>query len=240
MSSLFDLPRGDDEQLGRPSSKRSQFIRLWVSIIVGVAIASSLAASITIGSGEALELGQRRYNVGTCAESSVQIQPKTVTISGTTYLTQLTVTGINPIACDNTRIRLSPYDSNPANGVQSALLTIDTNDADSEPDQSYIDIFASGGEFRASNGGAVTSTTDTLLRLTSGSTSIRVSTYHPPETSTAITVFSGGQGKTLKSSEDVISGWAISFQVRLDPGAALATGRSYGRTDIQLESIPGN
>lgn len=240
MSPIINLPRGEDENESKTPSRRVRTIRISVSILVGVAVASSLAASITIGGGLSLEFGQRNYDVGTCAPGTVQIQPTTTGSAGNLSLVHLTVTGINPIACDNRIIRLSPFDIDSPNNLQTALPILDT-DGNGSLDQDYLEIYVSDGDFRAAQNAVLsdTSTVGAVLRETTGSSTIRVSTYQFPNGGSTLHVYSGGKGKTLKSTENLVSGWAIAFQVKIVPQVPIPTGRGYGRTDIQIQAIPG-
>ena len=230
MSGLINLPPNDeDESAGdlKPSARKI-FLQAAIGFLVAVTFVFSLAGTINIGGGEAFELGQRSYDVGTCATGTVQIIPKVTLVGAQSNFSQFTVTGISPVTCAGRVIRILPFD---IAGVGIAI--VDGPDSGDNPDQSYIDIFVSGGEFLASSGGSVSSVTDSTLSRSTGQSSIRRSTFTPG--ATTIEVLSGGQGRTLKSSEDALAGLAISFQVRWSPIIEIT---GYGRTDVELRFPP--
>jgi len=226
MSGLIDLPPNEEDESSETSkpSLRKILLQAGIGLLVALAFTFSLAGTINIGGGEAFELGRRSFDVGTCATGPVQIIPK-VTLSGAqSIFSQFTVTGISPVTCDGRIIRILPFDTSGA-----PIAIIDGPDTGAVPDQAYVDVFVSGGEFLASSGGSVAATTDATLSRTTGESSIRRGTSTPG--ATTIEVFSGGQGRTLKSSEDALAGLAISFQVRWSPTVVIS---NYGRTDVEL------
>jgi len=231
MSNLIDLPPGEDEEnYSEGSTQDAKRIAFYagIGLVVAIAVSFSLAASINISGSESFELGQRTYDVGTCATTPVQIVPKVTMVDGSKILSQFTVTGINPVTCDNRMFRIKPFDTG-----GSPILIVDTSAA-GIPDQPWIDIFISGGEFRASSAGSVSITTDSSLSRTGGSPSIRRSVLTPAGGTSTVEIFSGGQGRTLKSTEDALDGLAISFQVRFSPTVSIS---GYGRTDLELSNI---
>lgn len=226
MSGLINLPPSEDEEFEGSSegSIRRVLFQTAIGALIAIVFTFSLAGTISIGGGEEFELGRRSYDVGTCATGPVQIVPKVTLVGGQSVFSQFTVSGINPVTCAGRIIRILPFDTS---GIGIAI--VDGPDSGATPDQAYVEIFVSGGEFLASSGGSVTSTTDATLTRSTGPTSIRKSTTTPG--ATTIEIFSGGQGRTLKSSEDALSGLAISFQVRWSPTVVIA---GYGRTDVEL------
>lgn len=225
MKNLFQIPHNENDESPRSSSRyRPILIRGALGLFIAISFTFSLAASISIGDGQEYELGQSSYDVGTCATGVVQVIPKATLQDSATMLSQFTVSGINPVTCEGRILRILPYDT-----TGGAIAIVDTGDSGDEPDQAFLDIHISGGEFRASSGGAVLETTDATLTRSTGQTSIRKSTYTPG--ATTIEVFSGGKGRTLKSTEDALEGLAISFQVRLTPSVSIL---GYGRTDLEL------
>lgn len=216
MKSFFEIPKSEDEVDQERPKRRTQSIKFAIAAFVGVAVAGSLAATITISAGESFEFGQRSYDVGTCADTSVQMIPKT---EGTpTRFTQLTVVGISPIACNNRVIRLSTYET----GSPETLLRT-------------FAVYVRNGEFLAVDNGANSSETAPLLRQANGSETILSSTFSAGAGGTA-KLYSGGGGKTLRSLEDALDQAAISFQIRLDPGINITN--SYSRTSIVIEVAP--
>ena len=207
---MIDLPSGEDEDVAESSSKQFIWIKILISIFVGVSLSSALAGTITTGGNDSLEFGRRIYNVGSCAQDSVQVNPRLEGVEPN-LLTQLTVSGISPYLCDNRIVILSPFDSN----------------GDPLP---IVEIYISGNEFRAGPNLAISDTSTVLLRqISSDSYSIKVSTL---ESGTAtIHVLSGGSGKLLRSLESALEGLAISFQVQFQPPIQVV---GYGRTDIQI------
>lgn len=233
MSNLIDLPPGEDEEGYRKtlagSGIKKILFQAGIGLVVAIAVSFSLAGTINIGGGESFELGQRTYDVGTCATTPVQIVPKVVLVDSTRVLSQFTVTGINPITCDNRMIRIKPFDTGGA-----PILIVDTGAA-GDPDQPWIDVFMSEGEFRASSGATVSVVTnDSSLTRTGGSPSIRRSVFAPAGGTSTVEIFSGGQGRTLKSSDNALEGLAISFQIRFTPTVTIS---GYGRTDLELSNI---
>lgn len=225
MRNLFNIPTNrDDENLESSSPWVEVLVKAGIGLFIALSFSFSLAASISIGDGEEYELGQRSYDVGTCATGIVQVIPKADLQDSATTLSQFTVTGINPVTCEGRILRILPFDVS-----NLAIAIVDTADPESDPDQAYVDVHMSGAEFRASSGGELSAVTDASLTRSTGQTSIRQSTFSPGATS--IRVYSGGRGQTLKSSEDALQGLAISFQVRLDPGVVIS---GYGRTDLEL------
>lgn len=229
MSSLFQLPPGEDETGAPTVSPRKKAIRFLVAILVGVSISSALAGSISIGGGESFELGRRSFNVGSCAENSVRVDVKVEEINGTKYLSQFTVSGIDPFRCDGRVIKLRPFDtSSPAQPIKF----IDVNGG--EPDLAVLEVFISGKEFLTTQGGVLIDTTTSLLSLTTGSPRIKLGSLETG--TTTIQLFSGGLGRTLKSSEDALGGLGIAFQARIIPKVIIV---GYGRTDIEILTLPG-
>jgi len=230
MSGLINLPPSEDDEYSERSDNgvRKVLLQAAIGVLVAIVFTFSLAGTISIGGGEEFELGRRSYDVGTCATGPVQIIPKVVLSGGQSVFSQFTVTGISPVTCAGRIIRILPFDSS---GVGIAI--VDGPDSGVIPDQAYVDIFISGGEFLASSGGSVTAATDATLTRSTGQTAIRKSISSPG--ATTIEVFSGGQGRTLKSSEDELSGLAISFQIRWSPNVVIS---GYGRTDVELRLPP--
>ena len=217
MKSFFDIPISDDEVEQERPNRRTRFIRVAVSALVGVAVASSLAATITIGAGESLEFGQRSYDVGTCADTSVQMIPKTE--GSPLNFTQLTVIGISPVICNNRVIRLSAYESGSPN---ETLLR-------------QFEVYVRNGEFLAVDNGSNSPDTASSLRLGNGSGTVLSSTF-PSGAGGVAKLYSGGAGRTLRSLEDALDNSAISFQIRLSTGIPITTG--YSRTSIVIEVAP--
>lgn len=230
---LIDIPPNEDfeEEYDSPKSRGygKLLVKLGIGIFVGISITFSLAGSITLGSGQAFELGLRNYDVGTCADDLVQVIPKTSITETGTALTQFTISGINPITCEGRVIRILPFDNS-----GTAIPLIDTTDAGSTPDQTYVDIFVSAGQFLANLGESATVTTVSTLNRTNGATQIFRSLFSSD--SSTVAVYSAGLGRTLKSSEDDLSGLAISFQVRISPAVYILFPSSYGRTDLELRA----
>lgn len=229
MKNLFQIPTNDEDgNEKRHSNSRIILTRALIGLFVAISFTFSLAASVSIGDGQEYELGQSSYDVGTCATGVVQVIPKVILNDSITSLSQFTVSGIDPVTCEGRILRILPFDTS-----GSAIPIVDTEDSGEVPDQAFLDIYISSGEFRASSGGSVTVTADSTLTRSSGQTSIRKSSYAPGATS--IEVFSGGSGRTLKSTEDALEGIAISFQVRFTPNVAIT---GYGRTDLELRFPP--
>lgn len=229
---LIDIPPNQDDDsnssgLGRGRDLRKLLLQLGIALFVGVTITFSLAGSITLGTGEAFELGLRNYDVGTCAKDPVQVIPRTLITDTGTFLSQFTVSGLDPYTCDGRVIRILPFDDS-----NSPIPLIDTPDEGSSPDQAFVDIYVSSGEFLANRSESATvATVSTLIRTTGGTQLLRSSLSIDTAT---VVVYSGGQGRTLKSSEDVLAGLAISFQVRVFPAAQIPTPSGYGRTDFEI------
>ena len=224
---LIELPPGGDEEreVSRGRGVKKTLIQTVIALAVAVTISFSLAGTISIGNNENFELGQRSYDVGTCATGRVQIIHKTSIVETGTVLSQFTVSGISPTICDGRVIRILPFDTS-----NSPIPIIDTADPGLTPDQTYVDIFVAGGEFLASSPGTLSNAVEpSLTRSSNGSTSIKKSTWSPG--GTTIDIYSGGQGRTLKSTDNDLEGLAISFQVRISPTVAIT---GYGRTDIEL------
>ena len=229
MSKLIDLPPGEDEDnalsesASRSRNRRRGVFRFLIAAFAGISITSALAGTITIGGGESFELGRRSFNVGSCAENSVRIDVKVEEVSGTKYLSQFTVSGIDPFRCDGRVVKLRPFDTS-----NNPIEFIDIN-GDPDPDLALLEVFISGREFRTSSGGVLSDSTTALLSLTTGSPRLRLSTL---ETGTStIHLYSGGLGRTLKSSEDALAGLGIAFQARILPRVEIV---GYGRTDIEI------
>ena len=215
MKSFFEMPQSDEELEEQKPSRRKTIFKIVVSAFVGAAVVSSLAATINIGDGDSFEFGQRSYDVGSCA-TSVNFYPKTVGSSPLSF-TQLSVTGISSVACDNRLITLTSYET----GSPERVLAT-------------FQIYVSGGEFRGSQDGLVSADSDPtgLLRQSTSSTSI----FSSPLTAGG-KVFSAGGGRTLRSLDDDLSGLSLSFQLQISPGISLSPGSTYARTDIQIQAI---
>lgn len=228
MSNLIELSPGEDESGHSPQPRPRRVFRFFIAILVGVSISSALAGSISIGGGESFELGRRSFDVGSCAENSVRVDVKVEEIGGTKYLSQFTVSGINPFRCDGRVVKLRPFDTaSPAQPIKF----IDVNGG--EPDLAVLEIFISGREFLTAQGGTLSDSSSALLSLTTGSPRIRLSTLETG--TTTVDLFSGGLGRTLKSSEDALSGLGIAFQAQIRPKVAIV---GYGRTDIEISLLP--
>ena len=225
MKELFHLSPSDDERPELQNGLKNTAIKLIIASLVGVSISSALAGSIRIGEGEVFELGSRVYDVGTCAQDSVQIDTKVEPVGALKYLSEITVSGISPILCNDRVITLRPFDTS-----NNPIKVVDINGG--EPDLDYLQVFISGNEFRAVRNGFLSDSSTALLSLTTGSARIRLSNY---ETGTSVVnLFSGGTGKTLKSSEDTLSSLAISFQIQLTPKVQV---EGYDRTEIEISLI---
>jgi hypothetical protein len=229
MSSLIDLPPGEDEddahseRAARSRHRRRGVFRFLIAALAGISISSALAGTITIGGGESFELGRRTFNVGSCAENSVRIDVKVEEVGGTKYLSQFTVSGIDPFRCDGRVVKLRPFDTS-----NNPIKFIDIN-GNALPDLAVLEVFISGREFRTSSGGVLSDSTTALLTQTTGSPRLRLSTLQSE--STTVHLFSGGLGRTLKSSEDALAGLGIAFQARIQPRVEIV---GYGRTDIEI------
>jgi hypothetical protein len=226
LSNLIDLPPGEDESKNSISSGKRRIPQFLIAILVGVSISSALAGSISISGGESFELGRRSFDVGSCAENSVQVDVKVTEINGARYLSQFTVSGINPFRCNDRVIKLRPFDSS-----NNPINFIDINGG--EPDLAVLEVFITDREFRTSRGGVLSDTNTALLSLTTGSSRIRLSTLETG--TTTVDLFSGGLGRTLKSSEDTLSGIGIAFQAQIRPSVLIV---GFGRTDIEITALP--
>jgi hypothetical protein len=225
--SLIELPSNDDDREANESRFNRRIpLKALLAFFAGLGLTFSLAGTISIGSGEDFELGQRSFNVGTCVTAPIDVIP-TVTLSeGSAFLSQFTVTGINPVTCDNRVFRILPFDTSEPN---LPIPVLDTEDSGTTPDQTFIDVHINSGQFLASPSSLLSETSLATLSRSDGSTSVRISSWSSG--ASLIEVVSGGQGRTLKSTVDSLSGLSISFQIRLYPSVEIS---GYGRTDIEL------
>jgi len=217
MDSLINLPKSDEEgnlkDFDKSSAKKS-LLKFLLSVFAGAMITFSFAGSINLNQEGEFELGNRFYDVSSCAKN-VQVVPKLQLVSGETRtLSQFTVTGVDPSICQGRRIDIkTQYVSN------NEYIPLIASDPSGPVDNPAIQIFVSGGEFLATETSTITlspfSETETVRRTgaTPGVASVWIS--ERGSGNSAVKVLSAGQGKTLKSTDADQVGPAISFQVRL-------------------------
>ena len=116
---------GEPEEEGsRPKKSRRLLTIVLASVL---AISTTFAASVTLNKGKTLEFGQGLYQITACDQFvSVYLTPSSAiyasdgsyTGSGYSNVGNIRISGLDPVACAGTTIRVKLYTSGSANPLQ--------------------------------------------------------------------------------------------------------------------------
>ena len=110
----LNLGSDDEPVIKKKSKNRNLKIALGLAAVILIpTIGSTLAGTITIGTGNSVEFGQGSTTTISCDSDGITVVPSTVLTSGTFNLESITVTGIAD-ACNTKKFTIKVLDSSSA------------------------------------------------------------------------------------------------------------------------------